>query len=75
MGTFDQDSIITMAQQILEEDVTDNNLTIRIFEIVEGKRVLRFEYDSFLEFVAKSEDDCSSLDTYNDFYFEWETKD
>lgn len=71
MKTFDQDSIIQIAKQILDANLKDGNYIINVYEIINMKHILRFKYNSFLEYVAKVNNDCNSLNTYNDFYFEW----
>lgn len=74
-ATFDQMSIVELAKQILDEKLKEGSYIINVYEIISGSRVFRYKYDSFLEFCAKVNKDCDLLDTYNDFYFEWETDD
>ena len=71
MKTIDQDAIIEMANQILDANLKDGSYVINVYEIVDGEHVFKFKYGSFLEFTAKINDDCDSLDTYNNFYLEW----
>lgn len=71
MKTFDHDAIIEIAQQLLRAKLKEGTYVINVYEIVDGENILKFKYNSFLEFVAGVSNDCNSLNTFNNFYFEW----
>ena len=71
MRTFDQSAIVEIAKQILNANLKDGNYVINVYEIFNNIHILKFKYNSFLEYVAKVNNDCNLLNTYNDFYFEW----
>jgi hypothetical protein len=71
MKTFDQNAIIQIAEQLLHANLKEGSYVINVYEIVNGNNILKFKYNSFLEYVAKVNRDCDSLETYNGFYFEW----
>ena len=71
MKTFDQDSIIQIAKQLLGANLKEGSYVVNVYEIVNGRNVLKFKYNSFLEYVAKVNENCNALNTFNDFYFEW----
>jgi hypothetical protein len=71
MKTFDQNAIIEIAKQLLAANLKEGSYVVNVYEIFDGRNILKFKYNSFLEYVAKVNDDCGSLNTFNDFYFEW----
>lgn len=71
MKTFDQNAIVEIAKQILYANLKEGSYIINVYEIINGENILKFKYNSFLEYVAKVNGDCNALNTFNDFYFEW----
>lgn len=72
MTTFNQNAVFDLGKQILDNNLKDGLYNINVYEIINNQNIFKFKYNSFLEFAVKVNDDCNSLNTYNDFYFEWE---